>query len=197
MFIDESIRDSYVMAGVVVSTQHLGQYRRAMASLRTKGSSALHMGNERRQQRQTALVLLRDLDYIQIKRVESKARFQDLARRECLELLVLSLNRSFSWVGAMHVGRRVLDVRLLARNECLDFLGRFIVQFVKFGSKAALLAECVDFLVCAQEFFFLSAFDWYALDVIGIIDVEDAQIFHPFVADSREHPSLVAAHESF
>jgi len=97
MFIDESIRDSYVMAGVVVSTQHLGQYRRAMASLRTKGSSAFHMGNERRQQRQTALVLLRDLDYIQIKRVESKARFQDLARRECLELLVLSLKRSFSW----------------------------------------------------------------------------------------------------
>ena len=97
MFIDESIRDSYVMAAVVVSTQHLGQYRRAMASLRTKGSSAFHMGNERRQQRQTALVLLRDLDYIQIKRVESKARFQDFARRECLELLVSSLNRSCSW----------------------------------------------------------------------------------------------------
>lgn len=97
MFIDESIRDSYVMAGVVVSTQHLGQYRRAMASLRTKGSSAFHMGNERRQQRLTALALLRDLDYIQIKRVESKARFQDLARRECLQALTAGLSTKENW----------------------------------------------------------------------------------------------------
>jgi hypothetical protein len=120
MFIDESIRDSYVMAGVFVASQHLGQYRRAMGSLRTKGSNAFHMGNERRQHRSTAITVLRDLDYIEIRRVESKARFQDLARRECLQSLTSELDITQSWTLILDRStHEELDRKLLFRARAI------------------------------------------------------------------------------
>ena len=67
---------------------------------------------------------------------------------------------------------------------------------MKLRFEPALLAERVDFLVCAEEFFFLSAFDGDAFDVVGIINVKDANILHAATADARKHACLVAADES-
>jgi len=97
VFIDESIRESYVMAAVIVPIQRLGDYRKAMATLRTKGSMAFHMGNEKKQKRQGAAALLQSLEYIEVVWAESLEKYQDSARRECLTQIMAALEGNDHW----------------------------------------------------------------------------------------------------
>ena len=96
----------------------------------------------------------------------------------------------------MHVRWSVLDVSLLACNELFYISGCFIVQFVQLGFETLLLAEGVHLGVCSEQLLLVPAFDWNALDVVGIVNVKDADIFHSSVADAREHACLVAAYEA-
>ena len=114
VFIDESIRDSYVMAAVIVPIQRLGDYRRAMSTLRTKGSMAFHMGNEKKQKRQAAFALLSSLEYTQVIWVTSLEKYQNQARRECLTLIISQLQSQDHWKAILdRTTRQASDQKFL------------------------------------------------------------------------------------
>jgi hypothetical protein len=97
VFIDESIRDSYVMAAVIVPINRLGEYRKAMAGLRTKGSLAFHMGGEKTAKQELALRTLLGVPGLSFRFALSKEKIRAQARVNVLESILESLDSQTFW----------------------------------------------------------------------------------------------------
>jgi hypothetical protein len=97
VFIDESIRDSYVMAAVIVPINRLGEYRKAMAGLRTKGSLAFHMSQEKAGHRRASLECLLGLDEVECLFAKSFLRNRSMAREEALLAIIQHLEAKREW----------------------------------------------------------------------------------------------------
>ena len=67
---------------------------------------------------------------------------------------------------------------------------------MQLGFETSLLAEGVHLGVCPEQLLLVPALDWRALDVVGIVNVKNTDIFHSSVADAWEHACLVAAYEA-
>jgi hypothetical protein len=93
VFIDESIRDQYTIAAVIVPITKVGEYRSVMYSLKPKGSSSFHMGNEKKPARKNALRVFSSLEYVEVILSQSKLKVQAAARQEALNLIVKSLEQ--------------------------------------------------------------------------------------------------------
>ena len=117
VFIDESIRDSYVMAAVIVPVEYLGQYRKEMSLLRVRGSLAFHMGNERKQKRDTAITALRQIVYLQLVFTKSKNKKPNLARRECLVDMLMGLDADTIWHLVIDRTTQEASDRVLIQNQ--------------------------------------------------------------------------------
>jgi len=76
------------MAAVIVPINRLGEYRKAMAGLRTKGSLAFHMQNERMDSRKRAASVLMNLEFATLISCESIDRNPLIARESLLTVLV-------------------------------------------------------------------------------------------------------------
>jgi hypothetical protein len=63
VFIDESIRDQYTIAAVIVPTDRVKEYRREMKTLRAKGARSFHMSKERPTRQKGAIAALSALQY--------------------------------------------------------------------------------------------------------------------------------------
>jgi hypothetical protein len=98
---------------------------------------------------------------------------------------------AFSWVGAMHIGGRVLDLDLLHRYECFDVAGCFVVQLVEEGMVAA-GGEPHVHLVGLQEFFFGSVFDGDGCDVVGVAHIDECNVRVAGVGCDGEASWLIA-----
>ena len=97
VFIDESIRESYVLAAVAVPISWLGEYRKAMASLRSKGSLAFHMSQEKAGHRRLALERLLGFTGVQFWFAKSFRRDRSLARQEALLAIIQHLKPDQEW----------------------------------------------------------------------------------------------------
>lgn len=76
------------MAAVIVPINRLGDYRKAMARLRTKGSLAFHMQNERADSRKRAASTLINLEFATLVSCESIDKNPIFARESLLRVLV-------------------------------------------------------------------------------------------------------------
>jgi len=54
----------------------------------------------------------------------------------------------------------------------------------------------VCFLVCAQEFFFRLALDWYRANIVGVVDVEDNDVCVAPVGGDGEPACLIAGDDT-
>ena len=88
VFIDESIRDQYTIAAVIVPINRVGEYRKEMSRLRAKRARSFHMGQERRQRQDVAVRTLASLNYCELITTSSSNPIQALARQDCLRSLV-------------------------------------------------------------------------------------------------------------
>lgn len=91
VFIDESIRDQYTIAAVVVPITKVGEYRRTMLKLRPRGSEAFHMGNERKPARNRAIHTLAQIEFTELLVTRVTASSQTMARQIALRSLLTSL----------------------------------------------------------------------------------------------------------
>ena len=99
VFIDESIRDQYTIAAVIVPITKVGEYRREMLKLRPKGSNAFHMGNEKKHSRLRAVEALAKLEYVELLIAKVAGMNQTEARQAALNTLLTNLeNHSFNIV---------------------------------------------------------------------------------------------------
>lgn len=88
VFIDESIRDQYTIAAVIVPITKVGEYRKEMSRLRAKRARSFHMGQERKPRQDAAVRTLASLSYCQLLTTSSSNPIQALARQDCLGSLV-------------------------------------------------------------------------------------------------------------
>lgn len=91
VFIDESIRDQYTIAAVIVPITKVGEYRREMLTLRPKGSDAFHMGNEKKSARHRAVRTLEGIEFAELLVAKVKSTSQTEARQLALQSLLNSL----------------------------------------------------------------------------------------------------------
>jgi hypothetical protein len=121
VFIDESIRTRYTMAAVVVPITKVGDFRKEMLNLRTKGAKSFHMGRERRQRQQQALKLLASLDYCEIYASTSRESIRALARQESLRSLLKILPTNEYHVILDHTNQEETDRETILRlRKTLD-----------------------------------------------------------------------------
>ena len=127
VFIDESIRDQYTIAAVVVPINRVGEYRRAMLSLRTKGARSFHIGKERKERQRNAVKVLADLDYCSFIYTSANQRPMVVARQAALSGLLLKLDDSNVSLILDETTMKQFDIQILSaerlrRNVDLDFV---------------------------------------------------------------------------
>ena len=98
--------------------------------------------------------------------------------------------------SAMLVRQCVLEARLLRLDEFLDLMRCLIVHFVQEGFEALHRQPLICFVVCAQEFFFRPALDWYRANVVGIVDVENNDVCVAPVGGDGEPACLIAGDDT-
>lgn len=127
VFIDESIRDQYTIAAVIVPITKVGEYRRAMLSLRTKGARSFHIGKERKERQHNAVRLLADLGYCNFIYASAKERPMVVGRQEALRNLLLKLDESNVSLILDETTMKQFDIQIFAaerlrRDVDLDFV---------------------------------------------------------------------------
>lgn len=127
VFIDESIRTQYTIAGVVVPINRVGEYRRVMLSLRAKGARSFHIGKERRERQQNAVRVLAGLDYCNFIYASANERPMVVARQTTLSDLLLKLDDSklsliLDETTMKQFDTQVLSAERLRRDSELDFV---------------------------------------------------------------------------
>lgn len=85
------------MAAVIVPINRLGDYRKAMAGLRTKGSLAFHMRKEKTEKRAYALRLLLGQEALRFFVATSRSQNSKIARSELLHTLLAEMKLEDSW----------------------------------------------------------------------------------------------------
>lgn len=85
------------MAAVIVPINRLGDYRKAMAGLRTKGSLAFHMSQEKSAKKKVSLETLLEIPGIGFLFAKSALRDRSLARESVLISIIQSLNAQDEW----------------------------------------------------------------------------------------------------
>ena len=85
------------MAAVIVPINRLGDYRKAMAGLRTKGSLAFHMRKEKTEKRAYALKLLLVQESLRFFVATSRNQNSKIARAEVLRTLIAEMKLEDSW----------------------------------------------------------------------------------------------------
>jgi hypothetical protein len=134
VFIDESIRDQYTIAAVIVPITKVGEYRREMLKLRPKGSNAFHMGSEKKNSRVRAVEALAKLQYLELLVAKVAGMNQKEARQVALKTLLKNLeshnfnivldrtNQEFSDRSTLFHARAEMDgeVNFLHSNRYLE-----------------------------------------------------------------------------
>lgn len=80
-----------MIAAVIVPINRLGDYRKALSSLRAKGASSFHMGKERKNRQSAAVELLASLSYCEFLVAASTLKTHKEARKEALLEVVRAL----------------------------------------------------------------------------------------------------------
>jgi hypothetical protein len=127
VFIDESIRDQYTIAAVIVPITKVGEYRRVMLSLRTKGARSFHIGKERKERQQIGVRTLADLDYCTFIYASARQSSMLVARQAALRDLLAKLDDSNVSLVLDETTMKQFDFQILAaekarRDVDLDFV---------------------------------------------------------------------------
>ena len=108
-----------------------------------------------------------------------------------LRACLVRLDSSFRRICAVDVGWCILILSPLRCDECLDFFGGFVVQFVQLWLETSCFAIFIHLLVRPKQFLFSSALDGDGFDGVGIINVENTQITHTPSGYSGEASCLI------
>ena len=91
---------------------------------------------------------------------------------------LVSLDGAFSWIGSVVVWAYKLIIQARCVFNVLNKCFRNFIVESEDSCFEVVFSECVVALCHATDKFFgLSRFDWYSLDVIGIIVIHEEQVF--------------------
>ena len=92
------------------------------------------------------------------------------------EVIIPRAYCAFGGIGAMHIGRGVLEVGVLGGDNGFDVVRRLVIHFVEARFEAPGGEIIVSDLVGAKEFFLGPIFDGNGSNEVGIVDIEDDQV---------------------